>query len=149
MRKEKLFLDELNLVTDNASLVVVEDLSLDDSFVMELEELIESQLTKLNLTKNSVAVSLVTLEKMQALNREYHAVDAPTDVLSFPYLDPQSQVSPEPFVMVSELDNFLGDIALCAAVAQSQAEQKGIQLIDELAFLFAHGLEHLRGHHHA
>lgn len=128
--------------------MVVDDASLDDDFVVELTERITTHLTNLNLKPDSVAVSLVNSERMRELNREYHSVDAPTDVLSFPYLDPQSQVSSEPFVMVGETDDFLGDIALCADVATKQAENKGIPLIDEFAFLFAHGLEHLRGHHH-
>jgi probable rRNA maturation factor len=136
------------LVTDNPSLVVVENLSLDEGFVVELEKQFVSILKKVNLEPNAVAVSLVTPERMRELNRDFHSVDAPTDVLSFPYADAQSQVSSEPFIMASELGNFLGDIALCTSIASKQAEEKGISLTDELAFLFAHGLEHLRGHHH-
>ncbi len=83
---------EHTLVTDNTSLVVVEDASLDDGFVVELTKRITTHLAHLNLKSDSVAVSVVTTERMRELNRDYHCVDAPTDVLSFPYLDPQSQV---------------------------------------------------------
>lgn len=128
--------------------MVVENLSLDEGFVVELDNRLVTILNNVNLTSDSVAISLVTPERMRELNRDYHSVDAPTDVLSFPYQDPQSQVSAEPFVMVDETESFLGDIALCVSVAAKQAEEKGIHLLDELEFLFAHGLEHLRGHHH-
>jgi probable rRNA maturation factor len=128
--------------------VVVENLSIDEGFVVELEKRLLAVLQKVNLEPHVVAISLVTPERMRELNRDYHSVDAPTDVLSFPYQDPQSQVSAEPFVMVSETESFLGDIALCVSIATKQAEEKGITLLDELEFLFAHGLEHLRGHHH-
>ncbi len=132
----------------NAQLVVVEDSSVDEGLVVALEQRCIELLQRLSLSAESVAVSLVSLERMRALNRDYHALDAPTDVLSFPYKDPASQVSQELFVEVAEAQGFLGDIALCTTIAAKQAEQKGIQLIDELAFLFAHGLEHLQGHHH-
>lgn len=136
------------MVDAHAPLVVVDDSSLDERLVVELHQRITAHLDRLSLSPQVVAVSLVTPARMRVLNREYHAVDAPTDVLSFPYRDPQSQVTSEPFIMVGEAQDFLGDIALCAAVAHKQATQKGILLIDELEFLFAHGLEHLRGHHH-
>ena len=39
-----------------------------------------------------VSVKFVSLETMRQLNRDYHDIDKPTDVLSFPYLDDFSQV---------------------------------------------------------
>lgn len=132
----------------HAPLVVVDDSSLDERLVVELHQRITAHLKRLSLSSQVVAVSLVAPARMRMLNREYHAVDAPTDVLSFPYRDPQSQVTSEPFIMVEEAQDFLGDIALCVAVAGEQALQKGVSLLDELEFLFTHGLEHLLGHHH-
>jgi len=42
----------------------------------------------------------------------------------------------------------LGDIVICRAVAESQAEEYGHSIDREIAFLFTHGLLHLLGYDH-
>lgn len=70
---------------------------------------------------------------IQLLNAQYRHIDSPTDVLSFP----------------QDMENgLLGDILVSLEKAQTQAEDKGHSLEDELALLVTHGFLHLLGHDH-
>ena len=76
--------------------------------------------------------------QLQALNRQYLGIDAPTDVLAFPgsQLDPQSGIM------------YLGDILISLAQAESQARAAGHSLASEVQLLVVHGVLHLLGHDH-
>ncbi len=85
-------------------------------------------------------VSLIIAEdaELQALNRQFLGVDAPTDVLSF---------------SVDEIDvdtgrRYLGDVVLSYPRALAQAESAGHSLRDELILLVVHGVLHLLGYDH-
>ena len=66
---------------------------------------------------------------IHSLNKEWRAVDRPTDVLSFPMED----------------ENLLGDLVVSLDTAQRQADERGHELRDELRVLLVHGLLHLLG----
>jgi probable rRNA maturation factor len=70
--------------------------------------------------------------------------DGPTDVLAFPMdeLRP-GKVNEEPE------EGVLGDLVLCPAVAERQAETAGHSTVDELDLLTVHGILHLLGYDHA
>ncbi|MCL2398683.1 MAG: rRNA maturation RNase YbeY [Defluviitaleaceae bacterium] len=91
-----------------------------------------------------ISISFVDKEEMQALNKEHREVDKVTDVLSFPFTEPEEwskeSVSCHPFV--------LGDIIICTDVAREQAEEYGHSFERELGFLTVHGLLHLAGYDH-
>ncbi|MCG8470035.1 MAG: rRNA maturation RNase YbeY [Gemmatimonadetes bacterium] len=92
------------------------------------------------LTSAELSITLVAPERMRQLNREYHGVDGPTDVLSFP-LGPQTAAT--------DADtSLLGDVYLCPAVASEAALEHGVDLPDELVRLAIHGALHLLGHDH-
>ena len=76
--------------------------------------------------------------QLQALNRQYLGIDAPTDVLAFP----GSQPDPESGVM------YLGDILISLAQAEAQARAAGHPLESEVQLLVVHGVLHLLGHDH-
>lgn len=80
-----------------------------------------------------VDIAVVTPADIRALNRAYRDVDCVTDVLSFPSVE------------AGELpaDGFWGDIVLCPARAEEQAENYGHSIERELAFLTVHGMLHL------
>jgi probable rRNA maturation factor len=83
--------------------------------------------------KDSIlSVSLISEEKMKKLNRDYRGKDSLTDVLSFE----------------SDDEKELGDIFICFEVAKEQAKNKGIEIKDEVRFLFCHGVLHLLGYNH-
>ena len=93
-----------------------------------------------------VAVRLTSDEEVRTLNRQYRAKDAPTNVLSFPMIQPDlldavTRNSDDGEVM-------LGDIALAHGVCAAEATDKGISLHDHATHLIVHGVLHLLGHDH-
>ena len=85
-------------------------------------------------------VSLVLADdaQLQALNRQYRLIDAPTDVLSFPAgdVDPDSGAY------------YLGDVLISYPRAVEQATAGGHAVTAELQLLVVHGLLHLYGYDH-
>lgn len=90
-----------------------------------------------------VEVSIVNEDEIRAINKEYRAVDAVTDVLSFPFDDdtPLYSEEDEPYV-------HLGAILICAPRALAQAKDYDHSINREFSFLFVHGLLHLLGYDH-
>jgi probable rRNA maturation factor len=76
--------------------------------------------------------------QLQALNRQYLGIDAPTDVLAFPGTQPD----PESGVM------YLGDVLISLTQAEAQARAAGHSLESEVQLLVVHGVLHLLGHDH-
>ena len=89
-----------------------------------------------------VSLTIVDLETIHEINREYRNIDRPTDVISFAFLD-NEDLPPLRGVPV-----LLGDIYICQEIAIRQAEEYGHSLRRELAFLFTHGILHLFGYDH-
>jgi len=95
-----------------------------------------------------VSVAVVGRRKMRELNRVYHGEDFATDVLSFPYEDPQSNQDVGEFYVSSSEGLVLGDVVVCYPIAVEQAREKQM-LVDEVVdFLVEHGVLHLLGEHH-
>jgi len=99
---------------------------------------------------STVQVSLLVVgkEEMAEYNLKYHETAGPTDVLSFPYTDPESQVSDEQFVLPPDVGIILGDLIVCYPVAEEVAQKEGKTVDEVVEFYVLHGLEHLLGHHH-
>jgi probable rRNA maturation factor len=112
----------------------------------------------LDLPDVELSVLLCGDDEIQELNAEYRGVDAPTDVLSFPQL--------EPFTPPPGPDFPIGDVVIsldyaertCAARTHHArvagelgvpADQLEWDLVAECEFLLIHGLLHLIGHDHA
>ncbi len=77
-------------------------------------------------------------EEVRRMNREFRAVDAPTDVLSFPS-DPMP---------VPEIEPYLGDLILGLPYIERQAAVEGHSVSDELVLAVTHGTLHLLGYDH-
>lgn len=101
-----------------------------------------------------VNVTLVDLDGIHRINREFRQIDRPTDVLSFPML---SYDAPGDFPQLeADEDNFnpdtgeilLGDIILCVPRILEQAEEYGHSVRREYAFLIVHSMLHLFGYDH-
>lgn len=93
--------------------------------------------------ETEVSILLVDEERMSHLHVEWMEEEGPTDVLSFPMdelVAPEDDAHPEPGI--------LGDIVLCPAFAERQAQANGQSLEDELAMLLTHGILHCLGHDH-
>ena len=116
----------------------------------------------------SVTIVLTDDEELADLNREHMGHDGPTDVLSFPMLEPDAfrrtgpdDARPRPRPMRAAAKRrprtHIGDIAISVERAIEQAEQgRGGQtgdvrwsVADELRLLVTHGTLHLCGWDHA
>jgi probable rRNA maturation factor len=91
-----------------------------------------------------LSVRLTSDSEVQALNSTWRGKDKPTNVLSFPQLEPRQlggigDQGPE--VM-------LGDLVLAHGVCAREAEDKAISLQDHAAHLVIHGTLHLLGYDH-
>ena len=92
-----------------------------------------------------VSVRLTSDEEVHALNRQYRGKDKPTNVLSFP------MVQPDLIETLSDTDDgevLLGDIVVAYGVCSAEAAEKGVTLAAHLTHLIVHGLLHLLGYDH-
>jgi probable rRNA maturation factor len=100
-------------------------------------------------------------DEVQELNRTYRGLDAPTDVLSFPYTEmaapapyygddlPEHDGTDGPFILPPDTGTILGELVISYPYAQRQAAAAGHSVHDELSLLLVHGILHLIGHDHA
>lgn len=72
-------------------------------------------------------------EEGRALNRDFRHKNYATNVLTFPYDDPEAAGA---------------DIILCTAVVEREATEQGKSLNDHYAHLVVHGVLHALGHEH-
>jgi len=95
-----------------------------------------------------LSLLLVDEGEMTNLHERWMDEPGPTDVLSFPMdelrpgrvdIEPDDDADP----------GMLGDVVLCPAVAERQAEEAGHTTQDELEMLCTHGILHLLGYDHA
>ncbi len=89
--------------------------------------------------ESELSIVLTDDARLQELNRAYLAIDAPTDVLSFP----STETDPETGA------RYLGDILISIPRARAQAEAAGHPLEAEVQLLVVHGVLHLLGYDHA
>jgi probable rRNA maturation factor len=94
-----------------------------------------------------VSVRLTTDEEVRQLNRQYRGKDKPTNVLSFPMIQPDLLES----VTANSDDGevLLGDIVLAHGVCAAEAAERGVAVADHAAHLIVHGVLHLLGYDHA
>ena len=91
-----------------------------------------------------VDVSLVDDETIHQINRDYRHIDRVTDVISFAFLDDDSEAGR----INGDIPRLLGEIFICVPQALRQAKEIGNTDMRELRFLFTHGLLHLLGYDH-
>lgn len=90
--------------------------------------------TEAALTQNAeITIRIVEEHEGQELNEEFRGKKAATNVLTFYYDD----ILP-----------LTGDIVLCAAVIEKEAQQQNKTLIAHYAHLTVHGVLHLQGYDH-
>jgi probable rRNA maturation factor len=83
-----------------------------------------------------VTLRLVDQEEGQLLNNSYRGKDYPTNVLSFPYEELNTD------------DTFYGDLVLCVPVVEKEAQEQRKSLEAHAAHLVIHGMLHLQGYDH-
>ncbi len=105
-----------------------------------IEKVIKGVSKKLKIKSSLVSIVLVEPEYIKKINKTYRNIDRVTDVISFAYLDEETNPN-------SELTN-LGEIYICLSRAHEQAEEYNHSFLRELSFLTVHGLLHLLGYDH-
>jgi len=93
-----------------------------------------------------ISIRLTSDDEVRALNKQYRGKDKPTNVLSFPMVQPDlidtvTQNSDDGEVL-------LGDIVLAAGVCEREAAERGIAVEHHLSHLVVHGTLHLLGYDH-
>ncbi len=92
-----------------------------------------------------VSIRLTDDGEVKTLNAQYRGKDKPTNVLSFP------MVQPDLLESLSNSDDgevLLGDIVLADGVVAREAAERGIAMTDHATHLIVHGLLHLVGYDH-
>jgi len=84
-----------------------------------------------------INLRLVGRGEARALNRRFRGRDAPTNVLSFPVGEDGMPVQ-----------DFIGDIAICAPLVPHEARRQGKTLAAHWSHLVVHGVLHLLGYDH-
>jgi probable rRNA maturation factor len=96
-------------------------------------------------TTVEVSVKFAADEDVRALNAAWRDKDRPTNVLSFPMIEPER---------IGELggagggEALLGDIVLARGVCTREAVEKGVPIEAHAAHLIVHGTLHLLGYDH-
>ena len=93
-----------------------------------------------------ISVRLASDDEVHQLNRQYRHKDKPTNVLSFPMIQPDlldtvTRNSDDGEVL-------LGDIVLAHGVCAAEAAERGIPVEQHAAHLVVHGVLHLLGYDH-
>lgn len=91
-----------------------------------------------------ISVRLADDVEVHALNRDYRAKDKPTNVLSFPMLEPDELAD----LPVDGPELLLGDIILSWDSCKREAEEKGVTVAAHATHLVLHGTLHLLGYDH-
>ena len=108
------------------SKVIFDHLKLDDYFIFDL--------------------SLVSLDAIHNINKEYRKIDRPTDVISFAFEDEFE--GENKIIKTPGMPRNLGEIIICVDKCKEQAKEYGHSEDREMSFLFTHGLLHLLGYDH-
>lgn len=89
----------------------------------------------------ALTIVIATDDEVQALNRQFRGIDAPTDVLSFPSDAPPDEI-------LEEEPLYIGDLVIAYPYALSQAHREGHLPQDSFDLLVVHGTLHLLGYDH-
>lgn len=102
-----------------------------------------------------LSLTMVDLDRIHEINKTHRNIDRPTDVLSFPQIDPEEigyinwdEIDYSSCVNYDTEEVMLGDIILCDEKAREQAKQYEHSLEREICFLVAHSMFHLLGYDH-
>jgi probable rRNA maturation factor len=99
----------------------------------ELARLVRCVLDREGRTRGSISIALVDQATIHALNRTHLGHDWPTDVISFPFSNPDDP-------------DLTGELVVSAELALTTARELGVEPSHELALYIVHGLLHLCGY---
>ena len=86
---------------------------------------------------SELSIVLTDDAEQQGLNRDWRGIDKPTNVLSFPQIEPFGPVT-----------GILGDIVLARETLEREAVELGKPFTDHYTHLVVHGFLHILGYDH-
>ena len=89
-----------------------------------------------------LAIMLTDDAGIRTLNNNWRSIDKPTNVLSFPALQPEGPVGPD------DAPRMLGDIAIAYETMRREADEEDKPFDHHLSHLAVHGFLHLIGYDH-
>ena len=92
-----------------------------------------------------IAIRLTDDAEVQALNRDYRQKDQPTNVLSFPMVEPGLIGA---LARTADEEVLLGDIVLARETCVREAAARGVSVESHATHLIVHGTLHLLGYDH-
>jgi len=92
--------------------------------------------------ESELAIMLTDDAGIRALNSTWRGFDKPTNVLSFPALQPEGPVGPD------DAPRMLGDIAIAYETTRKEADDEQKPFDHHLSHLAVHGFLHLIGYDH-
>jgi probable rRNA maturation factor len=92
-----------------------------------------------------VSVRFTSDDEVRSLNASYRGKDKPTNVLSFPMVEPELI---DQIAVGGEGELLLGDIVLAHGVCLAEAADKGVPTEHHASHLVVHGTLHLLGYDH-
>jgi len=114
-----------------------------DDYLIPSDAVIKMWAAEALETADDVQVSLIIVDEKesQRLNKEFRNKDKPTNVLSFPMDMPAE--------LAESVDSLmLGDLVICAAVVEDEAQQQNKIPEAHWAHMLVHGMLHLQGYDH-
>ena len=104
-----------------------------------IRRVVQTILKELNHPDKEIGILFVDDRQIRELNERYLKVNRPTNVISFPMAQGEfSEINPQ----------LLGDVVISVETATKEAQESGLSLEEEIAFLLIHGILHLMGHDH-
>jgi probable rRNA maturation factor len=105
-------------------------------------ETVHAGLNETRIAEAELAVMLTDDAGIRTLNRNWRGIDKPTNVLSFPALQPTGSGGPD------EAPRMLGDIAIAYETMRREADDEQKPFDHHLSHLAIHGFLHLMGYDH-
>ena len=112
-----------------------------------LLEILKVFLLSLFESERGISLYLTDDEEIQNLNQKFRGKDCPTDILSWPYSENNSEID-EPKLSDANDVELVGDLVVSAEHVRQQAAENGWDFETELIRLLAHGCAHLAGWDH-
>jgi probable rRNA maturation factor len=101
-----------------------------------------AEMTDADVGESELAIMLTDDAGIRALNSTWRGLDKPTNVLSFPALQPEGPVGPD------DAPRMLGDIAIAYETTRKEADDEQKPFDHHLSHLAVHGFLHLIGYDH-
>ena len=101
-----------------------------------------AEFVTVDIGDSELAIMLTDDAGIQTLNRNWRGIDKPTNVLSFPALQPRGERQAD------DAPRMLGDIAIAYETTRKEADEEQKPFGHHLSHLAVHGFLHLIGHDH-